>query len=475
MARWVAPTKSVGVRHFAQQHAKNVGILAMETYVPSRFVSMTALEKADGIAAGKYTIGLGQSRMAFVDDREDINSICLTAVQRLMDNYGIDPKDVGRLEVGTESLVDKSKSTKTTLMKLFEASGNRSIEGTTNINACYGGTAAMLNSAAWVESSEWDGRYAIFVAADIAVYEAGPARPTGGVGAVAVLIGPDAPLRVVPKLRSTHSVDAYDFYKPTMSSEYPTVDGKFSQVCYLKAVDDCYLGTMSKLTRQSKRHTFLSLDTAFDYMCFHSPYNKLVQQSFRRMLFLDAHRLRQGGHPLPSALEALESFAGLPLSDTYQNRDLDKALQSCGNDAYRRMVGPSEEFSKNIGNSYTAAVWANLLCLADAKGKDLEGKRIGVFSYGSGAIATLLTLEGATEPPGSPFTLQRIHSVVGLHKRLAARTEATPAEFVDALRMRESTYGTSSFTPHGSLDNVGKGVWYLKEVTAQGTRVYDRK
>jgi hydroxymethylglutaryl-CoA synthase len=115
--------------------------------------------------------------------------------------------------VGTESLVDKSKSTKTTLMKLFEASGNRSIEGTTNINACYGGTAAMLNSAAWVESSEWDGRYAIFVAADIAVYEAGPARPTGGVGAVAVLIGPDAPLRVVPKLRSTHSVDAYDFYK----------------------------------------------------------------------------------------------------------------------------------------------------------------------------------------------------------------------------------------------------------------------
>ena len=36
---------------------------------------------------------------------EDINSICLTAVNRLLDNYGIDPRDVGRLEVGTESLV----------------------------------------------------------------------------------------------------------------------------------------------------------------------------------------------------------------------------------------------------------------------------------------------------------------------------------------------------------------------------------
>ena len=61
-----------------------------------------------------------------------------------------------------------------------------------------------------------DGRYAIFVAADIAVYEAGPARPTGGVGAVAVLVGPDAPLRLVPRVRTTHAVDAYDFYKPHM-------------------------------------------------------------------------------------------------------------------------------------------------------------------------------------------------------------------------------------------------------------------
>ena len=170
--------------------------------------------------------------MAFVDDREDINSICLTAVrgrrdcvsrrrvarpsaprwifspwrlpqaalrrthaarsprrpaaprprahppprpqvQRLLDNYGIDPRSIGRVEVGTESFVDKSKSTKTVLMKLFEEAGNHDIEGATVMNACYGGTAALFNSAAWIESSEWDGRYALFVAADIAVYEAG--------------------------------------------------------------------------------------------------------------------------------------------------------------------------------------------------------------------------------------------------------------------------------------------------------------
>lgn len=38
------------------------------------------------------------------------------------------------------------------------------------------------------------GRMAIAVAGDVAVYNRGTARPTGGAGAVALLLGPDAPL-----------------------------------------------------------------------------------------------------------------------------------------------------------------------------------------------------------------------------------------------------------------------------------------
>jgi len=38
------------------------------------------------------------------------------------------------------------------------------------------------------------GRLAIVVAADVATYARGTARPTGGAGAVAMLIGPNAPL-----------------------------------------------------------------------------------------------------------------------------------------------------------------------------------------------------------------------------------------------------------------------------------------
>ena len=61
--------------------------------------------------------------MGFCGDREDINSICLTVLHNLMERNNIDPKDVGRLEVGTETIIDKSKSVKSCLMQLFEESG----------------------------------------------------------------------------------------------------------------------------------------------------------------------------------------------------------------------------------------------------------------------------------------------------------------------------------------------------------------
>ena len=123
------------------------------------------------------SVGLGQLNMGFCDDREDVTSIFLTAVHSLLEKYSIDPNSIGRIEVGTETLIDKSKSVKTSLMKLFGS--NTDVEGITNVNACYGGTAALFNSIAWIESSEWNGKYALVVCGDIAVYEAGPARPTG--------------------------------------------------------------------------------------------------------------------------------------------------------------------------------------------------------------------------------------------------------------------------------------------------------
>ena len=121
---------------------------------------------------------------------------CSPAVAALMKKYNIDPQTIGYLEVGTETILDKSKSVKTVLMELFKESGNMDIGGVDSKNGCYGSTAALFNAINWIESNSWDGRNAIVFAGDIAVYSEGSARPVGGAGAVAMLIGPNAPLIV---------------------------------------------------------------------------------------------------------------------------------------------------------------------------------------------------------------------------------------------------------------------------------------
>jgi len=123
----------------------------------------------------------------------------------------INQKDVGRLEVGTETFLDKSKSIKTFLMDFFKE--NRDIEGVTTTNACYGGTNALFNTINWLQNSSYDGRYGIVILADIAVYAKGSARPTGGAGAIAILLGPNASIEI-EQIRSTYMNNVYDFYKP---------------------------------------------------------------------------------------------------------------------------------------------------------------------------------------------------------------------------------------------------------------------
>lgn len=73
---------------------------------------------------------------------------------------------------------------------------------------------------------------------------------------------------------------AYDFYKPDMHSEYPVVDGKFSNICYLRAFDTCYKRYMSRLGKQLNKEK-PSMDD-IDYVVCHSPYAKLVNKSFAR-------------------------------------------------------------------------------------------------------------------------------------------------------------------------------------------------
>lgn len=54
------------------------------------------------------------------------------------------------------------------------------LQGVDCVHGCYGATAALFNAAAWVQSGDWDGRLAVVVGSDVAMYEPGtPAAATG--------------------------------------------------------------------------------------------------------------------------------------------------------------------------------------------------------------------------------------------------------------------------------------------------------
>ncbi|CAI5728603.1 unnamed protein product [Hyaloperonospora brassicae] len=457
---------------------RNVGILAMEVHFPSDYVDQQDMERYDGVSRGKYTLGLGQLRMAVPGDREDVHALALTAVSRLLSRYDVSPEQVGRLEVGTETLLDKSKSAKTVLMQLFGA--NADVEGATVVNACYGGTAALLNAVAWIDSSFWDGRYAIVVAADIAVYAQGPARPSGGCGAVAMLIGPDAPMVLDCRTKATHATNVWDFYKPNMTSEYPTVDGQLSNACYLHALDECYqlFCKKSKLLASTDQKQVVGM-SSMDYAVFHSPYYKLVQKSFARLVFHDSRRLLSSGDEAAKEKYAtLTKWTNAPLCDTLNDRELDLAARNVASEDFEAKVSPSCTTSQQLGNSYTAAVYMNLATLVHARAKELAlGARVLLFSYGSGSLASMFVLH-TREPSESAkgkFSLGKIAESLDLIARLARRTKKSPEEFTARMKLRQVTYGAEHDVKlTQSIASIPAGEFYLDRIDNMGRRFYAR-
>ena len=355
----------------------------------------------------------------------DIYSFALTATSKLLKNYNIDTNSIGRLEVGTETMLDKSKSVKTILMQLFGE--NTNIEGVDTMNACYGGTNAFLNSVNWIESSGWDGRDAIVVTGDIALYAKGNARPTGGAGAVAMLVGPNAPVVAEPGLRGTYMEHAYDFYKPDLTSEYPYVDGHFSLTCYTKALDAAYRDYCKKEAKQANGSATngdaskTSLDR-FDYLTFHAPNCKLVQKSYARMLYHDYLENADA----PAFAEVAPELRDMDYQKSLTDKVVEKTFMGLAKKRFQERVDPSIQVATLCGNMYCASVWgglASLLSYIDPK--DIDGKRIGLFSYGSGLAASFLSfrVNGSTES---------MQKVLDIKNRLDAR-RAVPPETYDSV------------------------------------------
>ncbi|KAG7192068.1 3-hydroxy-3-methylglutaryl coenzyme A synthase [Scheffersomyces spartinae] len=448
---------------------QNIGIKGIEVYIPGQAVNQSALEEFDKIPQGKYTIGLGQTNMAFVNDREDIYSFALTALHNLIDHYDIDPLKVGRLEVGTETLLDKSKSVKSVLMQLFP--GNSDIEGVDTVNACYGGTSAVLNSINWIESSAWDGRDAIVVCGDIAIYSQGAARPTGGAGCVALWIGPDAPI-VFDNVRGSFMEHAYDFYKPDFTSEYPVVDGHFSLSCYVKALDNCYRAYSKKaLALESDDGSVKTVGVFdhFDYNAFHVPTCKLVTKSYARLLYNDYLSNPSKFTDLIDD-ETRQALDKLTYDQSLIDRAVEKVFLGLTKEEAKTRLQPCLQVPTNTGNMYTASCWASLSSTLYYVGSEkLQNKRIGIFSYGSGLALTLLSVVVKGD-------ISEINKVLNFeHKLGAGRKIETPQAYVDAIELREKAHLQKSFEPKGSIENLASCTYYLTSVDDKYRRAYTRK
>ncbi|KAA8646182.1 hypothetical protein EYZ11_004786 [Aspergillus tanneri] len=452
---------------------QNIGIKAIEVYFPSQCVDQAELEKFDGVSEGKYTIGLGQTKMSFCDDREDIYSMALTTLSSLLRKYNIDTNSIGRLEVGTETLLDKSKSVKSVLMQLL--GDNTNVEGVDTVNACYGGTNAVFNSINWVESSAWDGRDAVVVCGDIALYAKGNARPTGGAGCVAMLIGPDAPIVFEPGLRGSYITHAYDFFKPDLSSEYPVVDGHFSLKCYTEAVDACYkaYGTREKSLKEKTQNgtngtvqdeSATPLDR-FDYILFHAPTCKLVQKSYGRMLYNDY--LANPTHP--AFAEVAPELRDLDYDKSLTDKSVEKTFMGLTKKRFAERVRPSLDVATLCGNMYTATVYAGLASLLSNISFDpSQPKRIGFFSYGSGLAASMYSAKIVGDVS---YMVEKLN----LHKRLDARTVLPPQGYDDMCILREHAHLKKNFKPSGNTETILPNTYFLTEVDDMFRRKYDIK
>ncbi len=440
---------------------ENVGIKAIEFVFPKLYVDQTELEKFDGVSVGKYTIGFGQKEMGFCSELEDINSLCLTAFNCLMESYDLKYEDIGRLDVGTETLVDKSKSVKSVLMRLFKESGNFHVDGLDTTNACYGGTQALFNAIDWVESRRWDGRLAVVIAGDIAVYAKGNARPTGGCGAVAMLVGPNAALVLEHGLNSIYMTDVYDFYKPDLTSEYPVVNGKLSIECYFSALDNCY----REYVRKSNDQEFAV--TKLDAFVFHSPFCKLVQKSLARLVLNDYVRCSDKSKHFPG----LERFEDVVLKNTYFDKDVETQFLKCSSKTFEKMTEPSLLLAKRVGNMYTASVYSCLISyLISTPANELPGKRIGVFSYGSGLAAAMFSFQ----VKGGADLSNLIRNCRNINERLDSRKVISPQEFSDILEQRQRSLHLAPFASERSIDELFPGTWYLTAIDEQHRRTYAR-
>lgn len=305
----------------------------MSFYVPKYYLDLKTLAKARGVDPLKYTNGLLANQMSVAPFNQDIISMAANATLNYLTKEDI--KAIDLVLFTTESGIDYSKSAATHLISILGL--RQDIRAVEMKQACYATTAALYFAKGHILQNP--NSKVLVIASDIAKYGLNsPGEPTQGAGAVSMLVSKDPKLLILEDQYGIHSEDIYDFWRPD-GMDYAQVDGRYSNKMYKKF----FLKTFEDYKNKTN-HTL----NDFEALTFHIPYSKIGLRSLELVANKDTH---------PS------------LFDNF----------------YKSIY-----YNQLIGNIYTGSLFLSLIALLE-KNSLYPGDRIGMFGYGSGAVAEFFT------------------------------------------------------------------------------------
>ena len=422
-----------------------VGIDDIAIYIPRLFVDARDFAKARGMDPDKLQRGLGISKMAMVDTNQDPACMAANACLRIMERGKLAPNDVGRLYVATESSLDESKAMNSYVIGMLEQIyGEDSFDHCGGIEckfACVSGSYALYDNSNWIRAGESGGKSAIVVVSDIAKYDLGSSGEyTQGAGAIAMLVS-DNPriMQFDPKVTSTSIKNEYDFYRP-FGKETPIVHGQYSNLLYMIQVKKALMSYKEKalstgLMKLKDGETILDY---IDFLNMHLPYSNMGKKALSYLIRHEWRNLPRWKkiiekmdmeEPVPKdprgTIESVLADSEFMAKDHEFTKKFAKTEEF--QDVYEQKLASSLIASQMIGNLYTASLYLGFRSCLEfefQKGTDLEGKRVGFGSYGSGSSA--MVFSGVILP-----TYKEIVKNMNLESEMGNRIKLSLEEYED--------------------------------------------
>jgi len=429
------------------------GIDDISIYIPRLYLDAGDFAKARGLDPEKLERGLGIGQMAIVDTNQDPACLAANACLRVMQKNKLTPDKIGRLYVATESSFDESKAMNSYVIGMLEqVYGQDTFGHCGGIEckfACVSGSYALYDNTNWIRAGEAEDKYALVVVSDIAKYDLGSSgEVTQGAGAIAMLLN-DNPrlLSFDPKVTATSIKNEYDFYRP-FGKETPIVHGQYSNLLYLIQVKNALIDYKKKIKKTGliKLKDGETILDHVDYLNMHLPYSNMGKKA---LAYLVRHEWRDlprwkriieeigMEEPIPKdprgTIESVLEDAEFMAKD-HQFTKLFTSTEMYA-ELYESKLASSLIASKMIGNLYTASLYLGFRSSLEfeyQKGIDLDGKRVGFCSYGSGASAMIFS--GVIQPE-----YDQVVKEMNLEAELGPRTKLSLDEY-EELHENKRTY-----------------------------------